>query len=769
MRRLATVTAITALAVVLLGTAVPAQAAEYTVTSTGDAPDKAIGTGGCETATPSECTLRAAIQESNASSGTRDKIVFSPAFEGQMSDTIAIGSGFPAITDPVTIDGGTCVTEAGVGGPCAGVNGPTAPDSGLVVDNADEVAIEGLAVSGGLIGIDVIDSSQKFTATNDWVGIRLDGTAGANGTGIFLDPDSDGAHIGPGNVISGNNNEGLDLEGASESAIQGNLFGIKPDGTTQAANGKDIEITSSTAAPGFEAADNVVGGQLSAGEAASAACDGACNVISGASSFGIDLKGNGAAQNEAPAGETRIQGNLIGRNAAGTGVVANFRVGVLVGEADKVLVGGESPEFANRINGGEAGVQAGPSAQDLQIEGNQIGLDAAGTGSELTPTTEGIAVKAEGTTAVHAARIVGNRIAMAGGVAIEVEKSGATATTVADNVIGRGIGGEHLTAGAFGIRLDNSQGTGSTIEGNVVENAHIIGLLIESSNNSVIGNEIIGTEAESGIVIQKFGPQGSSGNIIGGETAADENEISGSGTNAIEIVDGIDLRNEILRNTGSNNGDLFIDLGRDGPGNQVSGPNGGIQAPVIAAATPTAVSGSGALANATIRVFKKATSQNGEIESFLGEVEADGSGSWSLTYESPLPLGTDIGVTQTGIEGTSELAQATTANPPPPAGGGSGGGSGGGGGSPDRTSPQTKITKGPKGKSTSRTATFRFRSSEANSSFQCKLDRGPFKKCRSPKKFKRLKPGKHIFKVRATDAAGNTDPTPAVRKFTVLK
>ncbi len=32
-----------------------------------------------------------------------------------------------------------------------------------------------------------------------------------------------------------------------------------------------------------------------------------------------------------------------------------------------------------------------------------------------------------------------------------------------------------------------------------------------------------------------------------------------------------------------------------------------------------------------------------------------------------------------------------------------------------------------------------------------------------------LKPGKHVFKVRATDAAGNVDPTPAVKKFTVLK
>ena len=80
------------------------------------------------------------------------------------------------------------------------------------------------------------------------------------------------------------------------------------------------------------------------------------------------------------------------------------------------LTGADSvQEVANRINGGEAGIQAGPSAQDLKVESNRIGLDAAETGSELTPSTEAIAVKAEGTTAGHAPLIARNRLAMAGG------------------------------------------------------------------------------------------------------------------------------------------------------------------------------------------------------------------------------------------------------------------------------------------------------------------------------------------------------------------
>lgn len=768
MRRLASLTAIAAAALALLALPTAASAKTFLVNEIGDGADAATD-GVCDAVAggSEQCSLRAAIEESNATAAEKDKIEFNGVFDGQVTDKIALSGPLP-ITEPVTIEGPFCENAAGSQtGPCAEVSGPSG-GVGLKVEDANDVTITRLAISGALTGIDVIDSSENFKAAANWIGVKLDGTAGPNNTGIFLDPDSNGAAIGKafeGNVIANNTSEGLDIDGASNASIEGNLFGLKPDGVTKASNGKDIEITDSTAAPGFAATGNAVGGLLSAEQAATPACDGACNVISGAATHGIDLQGDGAIQEEAPAsGSTTIQGNLIGLNAAGTGVVGNFRAGIHVREADMVQIGGGTAEVANRINGGEAGIQAGPSAQDLKIEGNRIGLDAAGTGEELAPETEGIAVRAEGTMAGHAATIVQNRIAMAGGIAIEVEKNGATGTTIADNVIGRGVGGEHLTAGAFGIRLDGPQGTGSTIEGNIVENAHLIGLLIESSNNRVAGNEILGTDEESGIVIQKLGPQASSGNIIGGDTAAEENVISGSGSNAIEIVDGIDTDNQILRNTGSDNAGLFIDLGRDGLGNLSSGPNDGIQAPIVSAATPTMVTGTGALANATIRVFEGAPSDSGEVKGFLGLAKADGAGKWLLTYESQLPLGTKIGVDQTGFEGTSELAQATTANPPPPAPGG------------DGQHPillglavgvGVRITKAPKKRSNQRTAQFRFEGGPGTPTFECKLDRGPFKKCRSPKKYRHLKPGKHVFRVRAI-AAGGEVSTPAVKKFTVL-
>ena len=63
---------------------------------------------------------------------------------------------------------------------------------------------------------------------------------------------------------------------------------------------------------------------------------------------------------------------------------------------------------------------------------------------------------------------------------------------------------------------------------------------------------------------------------------------------------------------------------------------------------------------------------------------------------------------------------------------------------------------------------FRFRSSETDSSFECKLDRRRWRPCTSPKRVK-VAPGRHKFRVRATDNAGNTDRTPAISRWRVRK
>ena len=89
----------------------------------------------------------------------------------------------------------------------------------------------------------------------------------------------------------------------------------------------------------------------------------------------------------------------------------------------------------------------------------------------------------------------------------------------------------------------------------------------------------------------------------------------------------------------------------------------------------------------------------------------------------------------------------------------------------DATPPKTKITKHPKNKVVAKVARvkvrYAFKSSESGSRFKCKRDKKAWKACTSPKRY-RVKPAKHKFQVRATDAAGNTDPSPAKDKFKVV-
>ena len=82
-------------------------------------------------------------------------------------------------------------------------------------------------------------------------------------------------------------------------------------------------------------------------------------------------------------------------------------------------------------------------------------------------------------------------------------------------------------------------------------------------------------------------------------------------------------------------------------------------------------------------------------------------------------------------------------------------------GCPDIALPDSKITDGPKKRTTKRKAKFEFRSTEAGSTFACSLNHGAFKLCASPQRYRRLKPGRRFFEVRSIDPAGNLDPTPA--------
>ena len=90
----------------------------------------------------------------------------------------------------------------------------------------------------------------------------------------------------------------------------------------------------------------------------------------------------------------------------------------------------------------------------------------------------------------------------------------------------------------------------------------------------------------------------------------------------------------------------------------------------------------------------------------------------------------------------------------------------------DSTAPETTITAGPKAKVKTKkkrkAVSFSFSASEAGAVFQCSLDGKPFTPCASPLQSK-VKRGKHAFSVRAADAAGNVDQTPATLSFKVKR
>jgi flagellar hook-associated protein FlgK len=88
----------------------------------------------------------------------------------------------------------------------------------------------------------------------------------------------------------------------------------------------------------------------------------------------------------------------------------------------------------------------------------------------------------------------------------------------------------------------------------------------------------------------------------------------------------------------------------------------------------------------------------------------------------------------------------------------------------DTTPPDTTIDSGPSGTVKSRDATFTFSSTEpSNATFQTRLDGGNWEAngTATSKTYGKLANGTHTFDVKATDAAGNTDSTPASRSWKV--
>jgi Tol biopolymer transport system component len=134
---------------------------------------------------------------------------------------------------------------------------------------------------------------------------------------------------------------------------------------------------------------------------------------------------------------------------------------------------------------------------------------------------------------------------------------------------------------------------------------------------------------------------------------------------------------------------------------------------------------------------------------------------------------------------SNPVAYRQESTAPPPPGGDSGEGSSGSGassggavtGPPVKThngiayvAPVTRITFGPSSKTRTRRPVFRFTDStgQPGTRFNCKIDRGVWKACGSPTKLKRLRPGRHVFSVKAVNAVGTPEAKPASRVFKLV-
>ena len=295
---------------VLLITAKPAHASTtFTVNQTGDLGD-ALRNGACDVLLPTgghQCTLRAAIQEANATTG-KDTINFN--ISGGGVHTIKPTSALPKIRDEVIIDGysqpGASENTLAAGTNAdlkIQLNGEGRPFRGLWFLTSNSV-VRGLVVNRfGSIGIEIGgDDSEGNRIEGNFIGTDPDGTVDKGnlnrGVTIFSHYAS-GNTVGgttpdKRNLISGNEVGGVGiLTEATDNEIKGNLIGTKKDGVGALGNSESgVTI--------FGALENTVGG--STAEAA--------NTIAFNEGDGVSIRNNFAESTANSVLRNSIFGNI---------------------------------------------------------------------------------------------------------------------------------------------------------------------------------------------------------------------------------------------------------------------------------------------------------------------------------------------------------------------------------------------------------------------------------------------------------------------------
>jgi hypothetical protein len=277
----------------------------FTVNSTGNATDAVVGDDVCETSTSGECTLRAAIQEVNATTDP-DTINFNVSGTGCVAGvcTISPASELPIITQPVMINGYT----QGDGTP-ADPSDDATENTLAVGDNAKlKIRLDGTEAGNGL-KIEADNSTVKGLVVSNWengVFLGVDATGNAV-RGNFIGTDASGSNLSNNigvaltnapnntiggttaaarNIISGNGTWGVLISDpdAIGNTVQGNFIGTDVTGTVNDPDG--IPTSGDELGNGLNgvsirtgADNNTIGGTTA----------GAGNIISGNGYNGSDL------------------------------------------------------------------------------------------------------------------------------------------------------------------------------------------------------------------------------------------------------------------------------------------------------------------------------------------------------------------------------------------------------------------------------------------------------------------------------------------------
>lgn len=438
--------------------------------------------------------------------------------------------------------------------------------------------------------------------------------------------------------------------GSQDEIVEGNYIGTDVTGTVALGNGRGVGLGSG--GTDDQVFHTTVGGTAPA----------ARNLISG---NGVGILGGGPRH--------VIQGNYIGTDADGTGPLGNTARGIELLTADGAEVGGSSPGAGNVISAnGSDGVMFFETG-NMQVVGNYIGTDAAGSGA-LGNGGHGV----EATDIIGA--ITDNLISGNSGNGINANPI--AILTIQNNRIGTNAAGTE-SLGNLGSGIDGTGSSNQPTRGNLVSGNGSHGIVVKGLENRIEDN-LIGTD------ISGTGALGNRGdgirvldmvNTIGGDGVGNVIAFNGGGG----VVVDLDFTTfvGVVSNSIHSNGGLGIDLGNDGvTANDACDPeNDGVNDfpnfPVLTGATSSASSTTvmghlNSLPNASFRLqFFSSPAPDpsgfGEGAQPLGSTtvttDAACNASFSITLPAPVSAGHVVTATTTytndfGQSGTSEFSNA---------------------------------------------------------------------------------------------------------------